>query len=291
MTERVREKNVVHEMSIWKQLIDNEHRTAKEWDANWGFLKMTRSSDSGKGTDRAESRNVTKTEEVHLTDYEQWSKNLAKNLARGHEATRQAIVSFMEKQGRTPNYSEVVKSAFEPFEVKAASSDELERVTVEVSVRRPLIETFEITYKTVCAKANASGSRLATPRLATTPFATPRNRGGSRVATPRMAATGMAVVQDLPMACATQPPRGVAIDDMNVGYVQPSSAKHETVLELANRVGDKRLKVLANMAKTPRDRFGRQVLSSHEVGWGKSLEKFGVNHHGKKRSEELWPAL
>mmetsp|Transcript_60290 Transcript_60290/g.127680 ORF Transcript_60290/g.127680 Transcript_60290/m.127680 type:complete len:145 (-) Transcript_60290:57-491(-) len=32
-------KNVSHQMIIWKQLIENELKTAAEWETNWGFLK------------------------------------------------------------------------------------------------------------------------------------------------------------------------------------------------------------------------------------------------------------
>lgn len=34
-----RAKNVCHEMIIWKQVIENELKTAAEWESNWGFLK------------------------------------------------------------------------------------------------------------------------------------------------------------------------------------------------------------------------------------------------------------
>mmetsp|Transcript_46448 Transcript_46448/g.137275 ORF Transcript_46448/g.137275 Transcript_46448/m.137275 type:complete len:132 (+) Transcript_46448:73-468(+) len=34
-----REKNVAHELIIWKQLIENELKTAAEWESSWGFLK------------------------------------------------------------------------------------------------------------------------------------------------------------------------------------------------------------------------------------------------------------
>mmetsp|Transcript_29005 Transcript_29005/g.76676 ORF Transcript_29005/g.76676 Transcript_29005/m.76676 type:complete len:134 (+) Transcript_29005:55-456(+) len=41
--------------------------------------------------------------------------------------------------------------------------------------------------------------------------------------------------------------------------------------------------------KTPKERFSRPVLTSHEMGWRPSLEKFGVSHHGVKRDPDLWP--
>mmetsp|Transcript_113628 Transcript_113628/g.321759 ORF Transcript_113628/g.321759 Transcript_113628/m.321759 type:complete len:146 (-) Transcript_113628:27-464(-) len=41
--------------------------------------------------------------------------------------------------------------------------------------------------------------------------------------------------------------------------------------------------------KTPRERYGRQITTSHEIGWRHSFERFGVSHHGIKRDPALWP--
>mmetsp|Transcript_44754 Transcript_44754/g.83603 ORF Transcript_44754/g.83603 Transcript_44754/m.83603 type:complete len:131 (-) Transcript_44754:44-436(-) len=40
---------------------------------------------------------------------------------------------------------------------------------------------------------------------------------------------------------------------------------------------------------TPKERYSRQMITSHEVGWRPSLEKFGVSQHGVKRDPGIWP--
>jgi len=41
----------------------------------------------------------------------------------------------------------------------------------------------------------------------------------------------------------------------------------------------------------PRDRYRNPVTSNHELGWGRSLELFGVSEHGLKRCHEVKPEL
>jgi len=45
-------KNVVHDMTIWKQAIETELRVSEEWEKNWGFLKATMQQKSVPGTPR-----------------------------------------------------------------------------------------------------------------------------------------------------------------------------------------------------------------------------------------------
>lgn len=52
---------------------------------------------------------------------------------------------------------------------------------------------------------------------------------------------------------------------------------------------DDRARVLASARLLPKERYGRQLTTAHEVGWGRSLERFGVSHHGVKRDPGLWP--
>eukprot|EP00427_Karlodinium_veneficum_P018413 CAMPEP_0169142858 /NCGR_PEP_ID=MMETSP1015-20121227/45219_1 /TAXON_ID=342587 /ORGANISM="Karlodinium micrum, Strain CCMP2283" /LENGTH=146 /DNA_ID=CAMNT_0009209643 /DNA_START=116 /DNA_END=556 /DNA_ORIENTATION=- len=54
---------------------------------------------------------------------------------------------------------------------------------------------------------------------------------------------------------------------------------------------DDRFRVLTRYSKVPKDRFVRPMTTTQEVGWRTSLEKFGVNHHGIRRSKELWPEI
>eukprot|EP00931_Biecheleriopsis_adriatica_P073904 TRINITY_DN48104_c0_g1_i1.p1 TRINITY_DN48104_c0_g1~~TRINITY_DN48104_c0_g1_i1.p1 ORF type:complete len:146 (-),score=22.26 TRINITY_DN48104_c0_g1_i1:112-549(-) len=41
--------------------------------------------------------------------------------------------------------------------------------------------------------------------------------------------------------------------------------------------------------KTPKQRYGRQISTSHEIGWRPTIELFGVSHHGVKRDPTIWP--
>mmetsp|Transcript_16198 Transcript_16198/g.34295 ORF Transcript_16198/g.34295 Transcript_16198/m.34295 type:complete len:141 (+) Transcript_16198:93-515(+) len=55
---------------------------------------------------------------------------------------------------------------------------------------------------------------------------------------------------------------------------------------------DDRSKVLAARDRlTPKQRFGRPITTSHQVGWRPTIEKFGVSHHGIKRDPLLWPEV
>eukprot|EP00442_Polarella_glacialis_P056199 CAMPEP_0115094684 /NCGR_PEP_ID=MMETSP0227-20121206/28515_1 /TAXON_ID=89957 /ORGANISM="Polarella glacialis, Strain CCMP 1383" /LENGTH=140 /DNA_ID=CAMNT_0002487755 /DNA_START=203 /DNA_END=625 /DNA_ORIENTATION=- len=46
----------------------------------------------------------------------------------------------------------------------------------------------------------------------------------------------------------------------------------------------------ARMLHLPQHRYGgRQIITSHEIGWRPSIEKFGVSQHGVKRDPSIWP--
>lgn len=218
-------KNVVHEMSMWKQLIDNELRTAAEWEANWGFLRLGQEKSKGFNTPRDEAGS-------------QPGSQL--NSARG-------------APGATPR-----------------------------------------------------GVPIATPRAGAGHAAMGATPRGSRLATPRgggvVAAAGAAALQTPRMAIAS-PAAAVAAEalvgsynpeDLGASMHGPPTADafmdmDPVMAEACRR--DHRFAVLMRARKTPKERFGRQVLSSHKVGWGNSLERFGVNHYGKRANDELWPAL
>eukprot|EP00435_Cladocopium_sp_Y103_P063623 s1176_g25.t1 len=44
-----------------------------------------------------------------------------------------------------------------------------------------------------------------------------------------------------------------------------------------------RSQVLACRSQKPQQRYGRPLITSHEIGWRPSIERFGVSHHGVKR--------
>mmetsp|Transcript_70320 Transcript_70320/g.131541 ORF Transcript_70320/g.131541 Transcript_70320/m.131541 type:complete len:139 (+) Transcript_70320:22-438(+) len=92
------------------------------------------------------------------------------------------------------------------------------------------------------------------------------------------------------------PPRPTAGDQGANGSGQPIlSSAGQTVVHPGGQTADNfshRLKMLnARATKTPKERFGRPVTTYHEIGWRPTLEKFGVNHHGIRHSEEIWPEL
>mmetsp|Transcript_60668 Transcript_60668/g.131477 ORF Transcript_60668/g.131477 Transcript_60668/m.131477 type:complete len:200 (+) Transcript_60668:104-703(+) len=187
-------KNVVHEMTIWKQHVENELRTASEWEANWGFLARN-------GLDE-------------VADLK------AKD------------VSF---SGPKPNLFLV------------APPDQ--------------------------AILRGHVSRLATPRGATPRGAT------SRELTPRLASVGLTVAQTPRSARGAQNVAAAPLAGPDRGSAGCGSA------------GDDRLRALANRTKPPKERFVRPVLTSHELGWRESAEKFGVCHYGIKRNPELMPEM
>ncbi|CAE7766854.1 unnamed protein product [Symbiodinium sp. CCMP2592] len=40
---------------------------------------------------------------------------------------------------------------------------------------------------------------------------------------------------------------------------------------------------------TPQERYSSMRITSHEIGWRPSIERFGVSHHGIKRDPGIWP--
>mmetsp|Transcript_2054 Transcript_2054/g.4971 ORF Transcript_2054/g.4971 Transcript_2054/m.4971 type:complete len:211 (-) Transcript_2054:122-754(-) len=203
-----RVKNVVHEMSIWKQLIEQELRSAREWEGTWGFLKAAE-GDLGKP---------------------------------GH-------------RDGTPRNPGLPRPGATPFPAVHAAG----------------------------TSRNAT-PRNSTPRHAMSRNATPRNVT-PRDAAPRMAATGMAVLQ----AHAVPRPTEDAVDDpQQGGHFESTIDAVDADLPPRLEGFTVRERVLARSSKTPRERYGKQVLTSHQHGWGKSLEKFGVNHYGLKRNPDLW---
>mmetsp|Transcript_77297 Transcript_77297/g.136941 ORF Transcript_77297/g.136941 Transcript_77297/m.136941 type:complete len:153 (-) Transcript_77297:77-535(-) len=145
-------KNVVHEMTIWKQVIDTELRTAAEWEENWGFLKAQR-------------------------------RMPRRQQAQGPSAMAQtAPADFAQQGASSPTFKGAGRSVLEPMSARSA----------------PV----------------------------------------------RMGDTG-----------------------------------------------DDRQRVLSRWTKTPKERFARPITTTQELGWRCSLEKFGVNHHGIRRSAELWPEV
>lgn len=127
-----------------------------------------------------------------------------------------------------------------------------------------------------------AGSAAGTPRVGNTP------RGG---ATPRgsgLAAGGMAVMASTPRGQQAQEAAAATAAAAAAAAAATAEGKPLTMLEEVC-LRDNRLRVMVRAGKTPQERFGKQVLSSHKLGWGNSLEKFGVNHYGKVRNHELWP--
>ncbi|CAJ1376169.1 unnamed protein product [Effrenium voratum] len=52
-----------------------------------------------------------------------------------------------------------------------------------------------------------------------------------------------------------------------------------------------RTQALTWRTKTPQQRYGRPLATSHEIGWRPSIERFGVSHHGIKRDPGIWPDI
>ena len=52
---------------------------------------------------------------------------------------------------------------------------------------------------------------------------------------------------------------------------------------------DRSQALLSRLTDTPQQRYGRPVITSHEIGWRPSIERFGVSHHGIKRDPGIWP--
>eukprot|EP00929_Paragymnodinium_shiwhaense_P066101 TRINITY_DN33130_c0_g1_i1.p1 TRINITY_DN33130_c0_g1~~TRINITY_DN33130_c0_g1_i1.p1 ORF type:complete len:258 (-),score=60.47 TRINITY_DN33130_c0_g1_i1:56-829(-) len=237
-------KNVVHEMSMWKQLIENELRTAAEWESNWGFLRMA--EDKKDGDKHAASSLRPRASPRDAPGRAAGGSHSGSRLAtpRGHPA---AAATLRGRPGATP-------------------------------------------------RAAVAG----TPRAGSTP------RGDSRMATPRGAGGAVAAAG---MAALSTPRGGAPGVDRATGefsHAMASGSRQISELGASSMRGlagpemdpvlaeacarDHRFAVLMRARLTPKERFGRQVLASHKVGWGQSLERFGVNHYGKQANSELWPS-
>eukprot|EP00927_Polykrikos_kofoidii_P067740 TRINITY_DN63189_c0_g1_i1.p1 TRINITY_DN63189_c0_g1~~TRINITY_DN63189_c0_g1_i1.p1 ORF type:complete len:255 (-),score=24.62 TRINITY_DN63189_c0_g1_i1:135-809(-) len=217
-------KNVVHEMSTWKQLIETELRTARDWDSNWGFLKAPR--------------------------------RIPRHLGESEVASVPPPMPRMaDTRLATPREGTAIST----------SRGAIPAMTPRVGAIAP-------------GTSYATTPRGATPRSAGTAMPTPRG----------MAATGMAVLQQ----SGAGPHDGGESHGCEDGLRLESADAGELTLDsFASTCGDDRLRVTVRGRKTPKERFSRQTLTSHELGWGTSLEKFGVNHYGLKRREELWPEI
>ena len=52
---------------------------------------------------------------------------------------------------------------------------------------------------------------------------------------------------------------------------------------------DRSAQLLSRLLESPQQRYGRPLITSHEIGWRPSIERFGVSHHGVKRDPGIWP--
>merc|ERR1712176_1172063 len=108
----------------------------------------------GKGRNEIEGNNdfVSSAEdEVHIANYEQYSRFIAKMLAQDHDIIRHEILKFMEEAWLASDSGAVMESSFDPFEFRMApqesSSDHLlARVVVNISVEKKDADMFLVRH-------------------------------------------------------------------------------------------------------------------------------------------------
>ncbi|CAK9071214.1 unnamed protein product [Durusdinium trenchii] len=77
------------------------------------------------------------------------------------------------------------------------------------------------------------------------------------------------------------------VDDRVVG-VAPSEAETASTEQVVKKL-DRSQALLSRVLERPQQRYGRPMITSHEIGWReKSLERFGVSQHGIKRDPGIW---